>query len=74
VAFVGGLTAPAHRLQPTERAAAKTRLDARRQLTSLIGDFCNKIGTSRTSGDVRLESAKWAKADMIRSLLPIAIL
>jgi len=26
-------------------------------------DFCNTIGTSRTSGDVRLESAKWAKAD-----------
>jgi hypothetical protein len=23
--------------------------------------FCNNIGTSRTSGDVRLESANWAK-------------
>jgi hypothetical protein len=26
----------------------------------LATDFCNKIGTSRTSGDVQLESAKWA--------------
>jgi hypothetical protein len=31
-------------------------------------------GTSRTSRDVRPESANWAKADMIRSLSPIAIL
>jgi hypothetical protein len=29
-----------------------------------FGDFCNKIGTSRTSGDIRPESAKWAKADI----------
>jgi hypothetical protein len=46
---VAGLTAPARRLQqpslPTERAAAKIRLDVRGQLTSLINDFCNKIGT-----------------------------
>jgi hypothetical protein len=44
---VAGLTAPARRLQqpslPTERAAAKIRLDVRGQLTSLINDFCNKI-------------------------------
>src|SRR6266498_213342 len=33
-------------------------------LAATIADFCNKIGTSRTSGDVRLESAKWAKADI----------
>jgi hypothetical protein len=25
-------------------------------------------GTTRSSGDVRLESAKWAKADIVRSL------
>jgi Isochorismatase family len=31
------------------------------------------FGTSRNSGDVRLESAKWAKADLIRSLSPIVI-
>jgi hypothetical protein len=30
-------------------------------------------GTSRTSRDVRLESAKWAKADLVRSLSPIVI-
>src|SRR5262249_11684954 len=30
-------------------------------------------GTSRALGDVRLESAKWAKADLIRSQAPIAI-
>jgi hypothetical protein len=29
-----------------------------------ILDFCNNIGTSRTSRDARLESAKWAKADI----------
>jgi hypothetical protein len=28
------------------------------------GDFCNSIGTSRTLGDVHLESAKRAKADI----------
>ena len=27
-------------------------------------------GTSRTSGDVRRKSVKWAKADLIRSLSP----
>jgi hypothetical protein len=30
----------------------------------LLGDFCNTIGTFRTSQDVRLESAKWGKADL----------
>jgi hypothetical protein len=34
---------------------------------------CLYLGTSRTSADLRLESAKWAKADLIRSLSPIAI-
>ena len=29
-----------------------------------VSDFCNTIGTSRTSQDVRLESAKWGKADL----------
>jgi hypothetical protein len=31
--------------------------------TALLGDFIT-IGTSRTSRDVRLESAKWGKADI----------
>jgi hypothetical protein len=29
-----------------------------------VTDFRNKIGTSRTSRGVRLESAKWVKADV----------
>src|SRR5262249_36990166 len=29
-------------------------------LAATIADFCNKIGTKRKLGDVRLESAKWA--------------
>ena len=32
------------------------------------------FGTLRNWGDVRLESATWVKADMIRSLSPIAVL
>jgi hypothetical protein len=31
---------------------------------SAAADFCNKIGTFRTSRDVQLESAMRAKADM----------
>src|ERR1700686_683020 len=34
-----------------------------------IFDFCNKIGTKRTSRDVRLESVVRAKADIAAALL-----
>ena len=33
-------------------------------LTPLITDFCNKIGTTRTQPNIRLGSAKGRKADI----------
>src|SRR5215475_14202381 len=53
-------------LASTERAATKALTRCQGAIAFLIGDFCNKIGTSRTSRDVRFESAKWAKADIGR--------
>ena len=47
-----------------ERMATDDPKKSVSRLASLIADFCNKIGTSRTSQDVRLESAKWGKADL----------
>src|SRR5262245_38417076 len=38
------------------------------KLSPAILDFCNNIGTSRTSRDVQLEPAKWAKEDIALSL------
>jgi hypothetical protein len=35
--------------------------------SSVTGDFCNKIGTKRTSSDVRLESVIGGKADYMCS-------
>src|SRR4051794_1389926 len=47
-------------------------------MTGKLGIFCavheSAIGTFRTSGDVRLESANWAKADIDSLLSPIGVL
>ena len=46
-----------------ELIIARTR-HQRSCVAAIIADFCNNIGTTRTSGDVRLESAKRCNADI----------
>src|SRR5262249_41824168 len=43
-----------------ERMVRAVPRDRAGSLAATIADFCNKIGTKRKLGDVRLESAKWA--------------
>ena len=49
---------------PQERMVRTVPRNGGSSVAVTIADFCNKIGTSRTSENVRLESAKWAKADI----------
>jgi hypothetical protein len=47
-----------------ERIMRTVPRDRGTSLAAITADFCNSIGTSRTSADVRLESAKRSKADV----------
>src|SRR5262245_6689959 len=55
------LLQPPHHRPPPQRIVSERRNHPPHKPSTT---FCNKIGTSRTSRDVRLGSANWAKADI----------